>query len=62
MRAAVFSDVHSNFPALQAVLDDATGQSVDFMVCCGDLVGYGPFPHEVIEALREIPTVMGNYD
>ena len=32
------------------------------MVCCGDLVGYGPFPNEVIEAVREIPTVMGNYD
>jgi putative phosphoesterase len=62
MRAAVFSDVHSNLPALEAVLEDALGQSVDFMVCCGDLVGYGPFPNEVIDAVREIPTVMGNYD
>jgi putative phosphoesterase len=62
MRAAVFSDVHSNLPALEAVMGDASERSVDFMVCCGDLVGYGPFPNEVIEALREVPTVMGNYD
>jgi putative phosphoesterase len=62
MKAAVFSDVHANFPALKAVLDDAAGHAVDFMVCCGDLVGYGPFPNEVIEELRGVPTVMGNYD
>jgi len=62
MRAAVFSDVHSNLLALEAVMVDAAGRRVDFMLCCGDLVGYGPFPNEVIEALRGVPTVMGNYD
>jgi predicted phosphodiesterase len=32
--------------------------------CLGDLVGYGTFPNEVIEAIRRqgIPTIMGNYD
>jgi diadenosine tetraphosphatase ApaH/serine/threonine PP2A family protein phosphatase len=30
----------------------------------GDLVGYGTYPNEVIETIRErnIPTIMGNYD
>ena len=34
------------------------------MYCLGDLVGYGPFPNEVIERIRseQIPTIMGNYD
>ena len=43
-------------------MGDAAERGVDFMVCCGDLVGYGPFPNEVIDAVREVPTVMGNYD
>jgi diadenosine tetraphosphatase ApaH/serine/threonine PP2A family protein phosphatase len=32
--------------------------------CLGDLVGYGTFPNEVIEAIRawKVPTLMGNYD
>jgi len=30
----------------------------------GDLVGYSPWPNEVLERLRteQIPVVMGNYD
>lgn len=64
MRLAVFSDVHGNLPALQAVLDDVRRKRPDWVVCAGDLVGYGPFPNEVIELIREerILTVTGNYD
>ena len=34
------------------------------MYCLGDLVGYGPFPNEVVARVRDagIPTIMGNYD
>ncbi len=64
MRIAVFSDVHSNSPALEAVLNDIITQRVDQVYCLGDLVGYAPFPNEVIELIRRegIPTIMGNYD
>lgn len=64
MRIACFSDVHSNLLALEAVLEDIKGHSVDSVYCLGDVVGYAPFPNEVIELLRKenIPTVMGNYD
>lgn len=64
MRLAIFSDVHGNAPALEAVLADISGQSCDALYCLGDLVGYGPFPNEVTERIRRehIPTVMGNYD
>lgn len=63
-RVAVFSDVHSNFLALHAVLQDIELQKVDAVVCAGDLVGYGPAPNEVIGLIREkgIKTVAGNYD
>ncbi len=49
MRLAVISDVHSNVYALEAVLEDIKGRGVEKIVCAGDLVGYAPFPNEVIE-------------
>ena len=64
MRIAVFSDVHSNLPALDAVLDDISGVGVDATYALGDYVGYAPWPNEVLERLQAdgIPSVMGNYD
>ncbi|NLY53525.1 MAG: metallophosphoesterase family protein [Firmicutes bacterium] len=64
MRIAVLSDIHGNLPALQAVLADIEGKQVDKIFCLGDLVGYGPWPNEVIDLLRQrdIPCVQGNYD
>jgi putative phosphoesterase len=64
MKIAVISDIHSNILALEAVLKDIERQQVDQVYCAGDLVGYAPFPNEVIELIRQkqIPTVMGNYD
>jgi putative phosphoesterase len=64
MRIAIFSDIHGNLPALDAVLADIGRQQCDAVYCLGDLVGYAPFPNEVIERIRElgIPTIMGNYD
>lgn len=64
MRMAIFSDIHGNMPALDAVLADIRGQQIDAVYCLGDLVGYAPFPNEVIERIRSerIPTIMGNYD
>ncbi|MGE5244063.1 MAG: metallophosphoesterase family protein [Betaproteobacteria bacterium] len=63
-RIAIFSDIHGNLPALEAVLSDIRRQHVDAMYCLGDLVGYAPFPNEVTERIRRecIPTIMGNYD
>jgi putative phosphoesterase len=64
MKYAIFSDVHGNLPALEAVLSDIEGQGVDKILHCGDLVGYGPFPNEVANLIksRGIAGVMGNYD
>jgi predicted phosphodiesterase len=65
MRYALLSDIHANFPALEAVLADiARHPDVDATYHLGDLVGYAPWPNEVVHALREarIPGVAGNYD
>jgi putative phosphoesterase len=64
MRYAFFSDLHSNIFALEAVLADVATAGVDQRYVLGDLVGYAPWPNEVLDRLREeaIPIVMGNYD
>ncbi len=63
-RLAIFSDVHGNLPALDAVLDDISNSGIEAVYCLGDLVGYGPDPARVIERIRSlgIPTIRGNYD
>ena len=64
MKIAVFSDVHGNLHALEAVLGDIALQRPDVVYCLGDLVGYGASPNEVTERIHRaaFPTVMGNYD
>ena len=65
---AVFSDVHANLPALEAVLRDIDRRlgrgEVDAVYCLGDLVGYATWPNEVVLSVQErgIPTIAGNYD
>lgn len=63
-RMALFSDVHGNSVALDAVLADIDHAGIEEVYCLGDLVGYGPNPGGVIERVRSraIPTVRGNYD
>ena len=64
MKIALFSDIHANLPALQAVLADIDRRNPDLIYCLGDLVGYAPYPNEVINEIRQrkIPTIAGNYD
>jgi len=65
VRYALISDVHANLPALEAVLHDiSTRADIAATYHLGDLVGYAPWPDEVVSAIREarIAGVAGNYD
>jgi putative phosphoesterase len=64
MKFAVISDIHANIDALEIALKDIEQNEIDMIYCTGDLVGYAPFPNEVIESIRsrQIPTLQGNYD
>ncbi len=65
MRYALISDVHANLPALKAVLADiAARPDVHATYHLGDLVGYAPWPNDVVQRLRDagIAGVAGNYD
>lgn len=64
MRYLVLSDIHSNIEALTAVVRKAKDIGYDRALCCGDLVGYGPNPREVMDLLDELETtsIRGNHD
>lgn len=60
---ALISDIHSNFEALQAVLEDMNKQNVSEIYCLGDIVGYGPNPRECIDLIMQCKVVLlGNHD
>jgi predicted phosphodiesterase len=62
MRVGVVSDIHANLVALEAVLADMG--PVDALWVCGDTVGYGPDPSDVLALLveRKATMVAGNHD
>lgn len=64
MRIAVISDIHANYEALIAVMQDIKKKGIKKVVCLGDLVGYGPEPERVIQYMvkNRIPCVLGNHD
>ncbi len=65
MRYAIIADIHANLTAFIAVLEDIERQGkVGKIWCLGDVVGYGPDPHECIELLRQTDhvCVAGNHD
>jgi putative phosphoesterase len=63
-RIAIFSDLHGNVAAGEAVLAAIDAEAPDAVSCLGDLVGYGAFPNETTDLIRArgIPAIMGNYD
>ena len=65
MKFALISDIHANLPALEAVLADIRRRlEVAATYHLGDLVGYAPWPNEVVQRIADerIAGVAGNYD
>jgi diadenosine tetraphosphatase ApaH/serine/threonine PP2A family protein phosphatase len=64
MRVALLSDIHANLPALEAVEKDLDSQAVDRVLSLGDVLGYGPYPNECVDWLRErgASCLAGNHD
>lgn len=64
MRYALISDLHANLPATLAVHADITRRGLGAIYHLGDLVGYAPWPNEVVGFIAErgIAGVAGNYD
>ncbi|MDQ0780464.1 metallophosphoesterase [Chryseobacterium sp. W4I1] len=64
IQIAVFSDIHGNLPALDAVLDDIERKGIQQKFCLGDLIDFAPWGNGVIEKIKtlNIPCLMGNHD
>lgn len=64
MKLALISDLHSNRPALEAVLADIEEQGATEIACLGDIIGYGPDPEWCIDQVMEhcAWSLTGNHD
>ena len=64
MRLAIFSDVHGNYQATKAIIEDIKKSSFDEVICLGDIIGIGPKPKETLELLlnSNITILAGNHD
>lgn len=64
MRIAILADIHSNLPALEAVLADLKEQSPDAVYLAGDQINRCPWNNEVLDLLDTLkwPTIQGNHE
>jgi predicted phosphodiesterase len=65
VRLAIFSDVHSNLEATDAVIARAREERATSTIVLGDVVGYGADPDAVVARLRALPGAVllaGNHD
>lgn len=64
MKLALIADIHGNYHALEAVLEDIRSRQADRIYVLGDLVFKGPLPERCVRAVRELDTVVlqGNID
>lgn len=60
MKIVIVSDIHANIAALDAMPE----RDYDALWCIGDLVDYGPRPHEVVQWIKRnaAQCVRGNHD
>lgn len=61
MRIAIFSDVHGNLTAFEAVLTDIEQRGADEIVFAGDLCLMGARPQECVELLRQRDDILALY-
>ncbi len=64
MRILLISDIHANFPALEAIAGRFPPESFDLILNGGDTLVYGPFPNQTIDWLRSyrVLSILGNTD
>lgn len=64
MLYAIVSDIHGNYSAWAAVLEDIRAIGVSRIICLGDVVGYGPEPGRCVQSIRDVAhaCILGNHD
>ena len=65
MKYAVFSDIHGNAYAFEAMINSLHGEKIEGYLFCGDIVGYYYQAERIVEAFKQLPNflaVRGNHD
>lgn len=65
MKLGVITDIHNNLVALKVVVEKLQELQCDKIICCGDIIGIGPYPEETVQYLMQIPdliAVRGNHE
>lgn len=65
MKIGIITDVHNNVVALKKVLQKIENENCDCIVCCGDIIGIGPYPEQTVQRMIKIPNlvaVRGNHE
>lgn len=47
MKFGVITDIHNNYIALKTVVDKLNQFECDKIICCGDIIGIGPYPEDI---------------
>ena len=64
MKILLLSDIHGNFPALEAITEKYPPSSFDLICNCGDSLVYGPYPNQTLDWLQQhdVVSILGNTD
>lgn len=65
MKIGVIADIHNNVVALEAILDVFKKNGCSEILCCGDIIGIGPYPEETVQRIMSLPNikcVLGNHE
>ena len=66
IRIIFLADIHSNLIAYNAIRDEIQnlyGKNIDYTLCLGDIIGYGPNPNELVKIAESFDlNLVGNHD
>ena len=63
-RIAIISDIHGNYQALKAVIDDIRNKGINNIICLGDIIGKGINSRRCIDLVKSTCNIVlkGNVD
>jgi len=65
MKYALFSDIHGNFYAFEAMMNELVHKNIEGYLFCGDLTGYYYQAEKIVKKIKQLPNfyaVRGNHD
>ena len=55
MKFAIISDIHGNYPALEAVMESVQRQGISHYLFAGDYCLSGPWPDKCVSKIKAVP-------